>query len=125
MGLHKRIDVDGTYWRVTELHMDWVNLTASTTLAVYVDEDARRRGDDALATRSYAIDLVAVLSTPIEISSLMDVGSVVYGIIKLHPDFQESDDVIEPDQTTVDVSPDGFQDLPIWNTPSTEDAMPA
>jgi len=118
VGLTKRIDVDATYWRVLSLSMDWDGLTAETLLAAYEDEEARRRGDPPVATRSYSIDLLAILSAPIQVSSLMDVGSVVYAIVKMHPDFHGSGDVIEPDQVVVEVDP--FAEPPIWNSPSDE-----
>jgi len=120
VGIIKKIDVDAVYWKVSSLSMDWDLLRAETVLSAYEDEVARRRGDPPVATRTYSIDLLSVLSAPIQVSSLMDVGSVVYAIIKMHPDFQESVDVIEQDQVVVEVGVDQFEELPIWNSASEE-----
>ncbi len=95
--------VTATYWHVFSTDVQWKAMRANITLVGYVDENARRNGKDAVATKSFNVNIMPFAMVPIQ--NMLELGSLVYGIVKYYiNEFQDAEDKLEEGQTVLDIS---------------------
>lgn len=102
--------VDGEYWRIAQTNIDWTTMKVHVEVLQYVDEKARREFRSPTGSICVDIDLTGLVNMKMPIESIMDVGSIVYTVLKSsHPFFVDAEDIIDAGQTKVevDLSPAG------------------
>lgn len=114
MALRKSVDTDfgvaGEYWRVSQTNVDWTTMMAHVVLLQYVDETARRAGKSPIGSVSLDIDLTNLMTMQIPLTSIMDVGSIVYALVKMGSGLlADAEDLIDEGQVVVELpSPGGI-----------------
>jgi len=96
--------MDGEYWRIAQTNVDWTTMMVHVEVLQYVDEKARRSSMSPAGSVCVDIDLNALLGLKMPIESVMDIGSVVYAVLKTYyPFFSDAEDVIDAGQSKVEL----------------------
>lgn len=96
--------VNGEYWRIAQTNIDWTTMNAHVEVLQYVDEGTRKGGSTPVGSISLDLDLNLMLGLKMPVESVMDIGSVIYTIVKAsHPFFSDAEDVLDAGQVKVEL----------------------
>jgi len=111
MALRKSVDTgfgfNAEYWRVEEVLFNRRSNTGSITVGLYYNRASKEGGSDSLKIESWSFprytsgrDPESVIENPFTIEALEGTSALViaYETLKLLPEFEGAEDVLEPGQ---------------------------
>jgi len=101
--MNTQFGITASYWRVSQTNVDWTTMRVHIEVTGYASEVTRRAESSPLSSVAIDIDISGLATMPLNINSIMDIGSIVYSLVKTDPRFADATDVLESGQVVIGV----------------------